>query len=507
MAEDDPLAEDGPLTEGRQIAKDDDRGPGGTTSSSPRWSPSTKNIMAVALVIASLGMLYLSRNVLALVALAGLIAFLVAPIIRVLHERLKVPRALALLAGYLMVFVGLLVLGFMMVDGVVGAVSELDVAEAEASLRSTAIDTLESVREFTVAGYTVDLTDAVDPLLEDLKGTSEDTKDKSDSKDRTASEDLADRTDTLTKTGSDPGDSSGSGDSEEKRLSLDSDQLQTLFGGITSSVGAVGSTLLAGFMSGIITVLVAIYLNVDSSKFREAFRRTVPADHRGDIEKLGVRTMAIWRGYLYGQLLNSLVVGLLMWVVLWFIGLPGAFVFAVTLGLLNMIPTFGPILAAIPAVLAALALGSTKLDWSNIGFALLVGVLYLVVVQLQANLMAPLITGRAVRLSPATVIIGLLVGVQVGGLVGAVLVVPVIATGKEYGRYVIAKLTDGDPFPPHKPGRTDEDGSGGPDRSGPAEDSPDGPGSDDNGDPPDATAPEDSAADRPADRPVGSQPT
>ena len=249
-------------------------------------------------------------------------------------------------------------------------------------------------------------------------------------------------------------------------------------------------------MSGIITVLVAIYLNADSSKFREAFRRTVPADHRGDIEKLGARTMAIWRGYLYGQLLNSLVVGLLMWTVLWFIGLPGAFVFAVILGVLNMIPTFGPILAAIPAVLAALALGSTKLDWGNIGFAILVGVLYLIVVQLQANLMAPLITGRAVRLSPATVIIGLLVGVQVGGLVGAILVVPVIATGKEYGRYVIAKLTDGDPFPPRKPDQTDDDGPGGPDGSG----------TDSDAEPGDATATDDPADHEPADRPVHSQP-
>jgi predicted PurR-regulated permease PerM len=431
MAEEDQLAEDNPTANDEPTAGDDDPRSGEAPSSSPRWSPSTKNMMAVALVIASLTVLYLSRNVLALAALAGLIAFLVAPMIRLLHEKLKVPRGLALLISYLAVFTGVLMLGFLMVNGVVGAVSEIDITEAEDSLRSTATSTLESVREFTIIGYTVDLTDTVDPWLEDLRKDSGDSsKDKS---------------------------SSGE---DDKRLALSSNQLQSLFGGITSSVGTIGSTLLAAFMSGIITVLVAIYLNADSSKFREAFRRTVPAGHRGDIEKLGSRTMAIWRGYLYGQLLNSLVVGLLMWIVLWFIGLPGAFVFAVILGVLNMIPTFGPILAAIPAVLAALALGSTKLDWGNIGFAILVAVLYLIVVQLQANLMAPLITGRAVSLSPATVIIGLLVGVQVGGLVGAILVVPVIATGKEYGRYVIAKLTDGDPFPPRKPDRTDDDGPG-----------------------------------------------
>lgn len=395
---------------------------------SPTWSAPTKRTMAIGLVIVAAGVVYLARNVLALAALAGLIAFLVAPMIRFLHLRLRFPRGLALLTSYVAVFLGVLMLGFLMVNGVIGAVSEIDVAEAEESLRSTAIDTLESVREFTIVGYTVDLSDTVDPWLEDLRRSD---TDRSDSRSASAGTRDSER-----------------GDDDEKRLSLSSDQVHSLFGGITSSVSTIGSTLLAGFMSGIITVLVAIYLNADSSKFRAALRRTVPAEHRGDIDRLGSRTMAIWRGYLYGQLLNSLAVGLLMWITLMIIGLPGAFVFAVTLAVLNMIPTFGPILAAIPAVLAALALGSTKLDWSNLAFAALVVALYLVVVQLQANLMAPLITGRAVRLSPATVIIGLLVGVQVGGLIGALLVVPVIATGKEYGRYAIAKLTDGDPFPP-----------------------------------------------------------
>jgi len=112
-----------------------------------------------------------------------------------------------------------------------------------------------------------------------------------------------------------------------------------------------------------------------------------------------------------------------------------------------MIPTFGPIIASGPGILAALALGSTRLDVSNLTFALIVGATYLVVVQLQANLMAPLITGRAVQMSPAAILVGLIVGFQVGGLVGSLLVVPVLATLKEASRYTMAKLLDRDPFP------------------------------------------------------------
>ncbi|MCP4435335.1 MAG: AI-2E family transporter [Actinomycetia bacterium] len=417
--------------------------PGHLEPESPRWSPQTKNIVAVSFAVVVLLVVYISRNVLAVAALAGLIAFLIAPAIRFLHFRLKVPRVLALLVTYFAVFIGISAMSFLVVDGIVGAVSEIDIDEAEQSLRSTAEDFLNDVREIKIAGYTIDLSETVDPLLEDLNQDGDKSSDSgSGSSDSGSSND----------SGSSDNSGSGSDDSskeeDSKRFALDSDQLQSLFGGLTSSVGALGSSLLAAFMSGVITVLVAIYLNADSTKFRNSLFRSLPDSYVGDAQRLGQRTLSIWRGYLYGQLLNSLIVGLLMWLVLWLVGLPGAFVFALILGVLNMIPTFGPILAAIPAVIAALALGSSKLDWSNLTFALLIVALYLIVVQLQSNLVAPFITGRAVKLSPATVIIGLLVGVQVGGLVGAVLVVPIIATGKEYGRYILAKLTDGDVFPP-----------------------------------------------------------
>jgi predicted PurR-regulated permease PerM len=381
---------------------------------SPGWSAGTKRLVASAFVVACLLIVYLSRNVLALAALAGLIAFLISPLIRVLHVRLHMPRILALLVSYLVVFFGLLVVGVLIADGVVGAAREVDVAEAERSLKSSAEDTLRNVREIKVGDFTLDLSEAVDPLL-----------DKLDNPVREGAED-------------------GKGDS--RRLSLSSQQLESLFGGISSTARTISSAVVAAFMSAIITALVAMYLNADSDKFRRGLLSGVPPGYEGDAERLAAKTMSIWRGYLYGQVFNSVTVGLMMWIILWLIGLPGAFMFALILGLLNMVPTFGPVIAAIPPVLAALALGSTRLDWSRLAFTLLVVALYLVVVQLHANLMAPFITGKAVKLSPATIMIGLLVGIHVGGIVGALLVVPVVATGKEYGRYVLAKLTDRDPF-------------------------------------------------------------
>jgi predicted PurR-regulated permease PerM len=117
-----------------------------------------------------------------------------------------------------------------------------------------------------------------------------------------------------------------------------------------------------------------------------------------------------------------------------------------------MIPTFGPILAAIPGVLAALISGSTRWpELENYWFALIVIGIYLLVVQLQANIIAPRVMGTAVNLRPAVILVGLMVGFQVGGLLGSLLAVPVIASIRDVLVYIWRKLIDADPWPDEDP--------------------------------------------------------
>jgi len=381
---------------------------------SPPWAGSTKIVVGIGLVLAALAGLYLARNALSLVALAGLVAFLVAPLIRLLHRRLKFPKAAALLVSYVLVLLIVLLFGALVVSGVVNSVSEIDPPAAAEELRSTAVDLLGNVRTFSIGGYEVDLSEAVDPLREQLE-----------------------RNEAL---------DSASEEEDGSRIVLGRGQVETLAGGLASSVRTVGGFVAAALASALVTFLVALYLNADSHKFASAIRSQVPAGYEYDAQRLIDRLGQIWRGYLYGQLINSLATGLLVWLVLWAVGLPGSFVFGLLMAVLNMIPTFGPIIAAVPGVLAALTLGSQRLDWSNITFALLIVGIYVLVVQVQANFMAPFITGKAVKMSPATILIGLIVGFQVGGLVGSLLVVPVLATLKEAGRYLMAKLLDRNPF-------------------------------------------------------------
>ena len=120
--------------------------------------------------------------------------------------------------------------------------------------------------------------------------------------------------------------------------------------------------------------------------------------------------------------------------------------------LFNMIPTFGPIIAAFPGVIAALVGGSSRWpDMNNLVFGLIVVGIYVVVVQAQANIIAPKVMGRAVRLSPVIIMISLIVGFNVAGLVGSLLAVPVVATAKLGISYLYAKVVDREPFPDRIP--------------------------------------------------------
>jgi predicted PurR-regulated permease PerM len=378
---------------------------------SPSWQARTKIVAGVALGVAFVVGVYLARNALALVAMAGLIAFLVAPLVRLLRDRARFPKPLAVLTSYLVAAVVLLALGGLLVIGVATSFAEIDPEEAVEAMRDTSIDGLTAVRTIGIGQYTLDLSAVVDPTIEQLEDVTP----------------PAEATEPR----------------EARTLRISEAEVNLVLGGLLSSAQFVGGLLVAA----LVTFVVAMYLSVDSHRLHAGLLAQVPAAYRRDAERVDARIGRVWRGYLYGQLLNSLATGLLVWFALWVIGLPGAFVLGLIMMVLNMIPTFGPIIAAVPGVLIAIALGSTRLDWGTLSFTLLVVGLYIVVVQLQANVMAPFITGQAVQMSPAAVLIGLIVGFQVGGLVGSLLAVPVIGTLKEVTRYVLAKLLDREPFP------------------------------------------------------------
>jgi predicted PurR-regulated permease PerM len=373
---------------------------------SPPWGSNAKlMVVGMAFVLSIVGV-YLIRNVLAIAALAALIAFLVAPLIRLGVRHLHIPRGVALLLAYLVVFIGTVAFGAMLARSIVESVVELDPIGLVDEVRLWLLRNADANGHVILFGLTIDISEFVDSLQSSVL----------------------------------PGDGDGA--------ALDAERILEYLGAGFSGVRTVLGIVTALITSAIITTLVAMYLNADSGRLHDATMVSVPAGYERDGYMMMAKQKSVWRGYLYGQLVNSLITGFFVFVVLWVVGLPGAFLMGMIMVVLNMIPTFGPILAAIPGVLAALLSGSTRWpDLENYWFALVVVIIYLLVVQLQANIIAPRVMGTAVNLRPAIVLIGLMVGFQVGGLLGSLLAVPVIASIRDVGVYIWRKLIDADPWP------------------------------------------------------------
>jgi len=119
-----------------------------------------------------------------------------------------------------------------------------------------------------------------------------------------------------------------------------------------------------------------------------------------------------------GQLILMLIVGILSYLGLTFLGVEFAIPLAFIAGLLEVIPNIGPTLAAVPAILVAL--GTSPV------LALATLALYFVIQQLENQLIVPKVMSKAVGLSPLIVIISLMIGFKIAGIAGAVLSVPTV---------------------------------------------------------------------------------
>lgn len=184
-------------------------------------------------------------------------------------------------------------------------------------------------------------------------------------------------------------------------------QVFAIVGNVFSNVFFVVTTLFFGFYfiieGGIVKRFITKFLDDDkTTQFINVFER---AEGR----------MSAW---FWGQITLMLVVGALTFIGLNLIGMKYALALAVLAGLLEVVPNFGPILSAVPAFLIGLSMSYFM------GFTTLV--LYIVVQQLENNLIVPWIMKRAVGLDPIVTLITLIVGGKIGGILGVLLAIPLL---------------------------------------------------------------------------------
>ncbi len=175
----------------------------------------------------------------------------------------------------------------------------------------------------------------------------------------------------------------------------------------------------SGLVSAVLVLLITLYLIVDGARIREYFLSFVAPARRERLRRVTDRIGERMGGWLIGQVELSLVIGVVVYLGLTVLGVQGALLLAVVAAVGEAIPIVGPVLSAIPAVIVALTQSPL--------LALATAIMYLVVQQLENNLLVPKIMERAVAIHPLAVIIALIIGGELLGIGGALVAVPVAA--------------------------------------------------------------------------------
>jgi predicted PurR-regulated permease PerM len=187
-------------------------------------------------------------------------------------------------------------------------------------------------------------------------------------------------------------------------------------GGFMQAAADYAAAAFNAATTGLVVIAAAAYLAINPKRYRDGALKLVPPSVRGEIGETADNAGRALRSWLLGQLISMVIVGALTTLGLMLIGVPSPLALGVLAGLLEFIPMVGPIIAAVPAVLLGLSEGGTTALW--------VVLLYVVIQQVEGNLIMPLIQKRAVNLPPVVMLFAILVAGVLFGALGVVLAVP-----------------------------------------------------------------------------------
>ena len=207
------------------------------------------------------------------------------------------------------------------------------------------------------------------------------------------------------------------------------DELPDRLGGEDTPIDDALGTVADGIAAGFLTLLLAAALLVDGEMLLARARRLVPRHRQDDADRLGQLVYDVVGRYIAGSLLVAALAGTVMLSASLVLGVPLAPLVGGWVAMTNLIPQIGGFLGAVPFVL----LGTTQ----SAGVGLACVAVFLVYQNIENHVIQPLIVGRAVKLSPPATMVAALVGVSAGGVVGALLAVPLLGASKAV--YVAAR--------------------------------------------------------------------
>ncbi|MBI2033407.1 MAG: AI-2E family transporter [Candidatus Levybacteria bacterium] len=204
---------------------------------------------------------------------------------------------------------------------------------------------------------------------------------------------------------------------------IDNRQVQSL---LTSELGQIGEnalqltkSLFSGFFTTLTVIVISFYMLLERSKLHKAFITIFPKSQQPKAMKL-IQDIELKLGaWVRGQTLLSFAVGTVTWITLTLLGIDFALPLALFAGILEIVPTIGPILSAVPALIVAFAISPTLM--------FVVVAAYIAIQMLENNILVPKIMEKAVGLNPIVVITSVAIGASMLGVLGALLAIPFLS--------------------------------------------------------------------------------
>ena len=184
------------------------------------------------------------------------------------------------------------------------------------------------------------------------------------------------------------------------------------------------SQIFGGILSLLVVVVVSFYLALFPRALDDFLKSIMPVQFESyalDLWTRAQRKMGLW---LQAQIVLSLIMGIVVFIGLWALGVKYAFLVAIVATIFEIVPFVGPIVTGAVATLFAVSQSPTLGLWTLIFFV--------VAQQLENHILVPIFSKRLIGLNPVAVIIALLIGAKLGGILGVLLAVPLLAVADEF---------------------------------------------------------------------------
>jgi predicted PurR-regulated permease PerM len=345
----------------------------------PRW------VQLVLLPISLLALWALARaagKVLVIFVVAALIALILNPLVAFLQRGTRLPRGLAVMAVYLAFFLTLAGVGFLLANPIAGQVRTF----------THNLPRIASEANSQIASFQAEL-------------NKHGIHAKLVSQGKTALQTI------------------------EDKVSKSASKFASFGGALLSEV--------AGALVDLVLVFVlSVYMLVYGQSIGKLVRQAMPPGDGTPADDFPVLAQHAVSRYVGGQLLFSVIMGTSTGLALYLFGVLGIFhdgrsyalAFGVFYGVMELIPYIGPILGAIPALLLALFTDPISAVW--------LALLFVGLQQLEGHVVAPQIFSHTLRINPLLVIFALLLGLQLHGIIGALVALPILSVLRETAVYL-----------------------------------------------------------------------